>query len=89
MKTMCPKCFGKNSANCKLCVGAGEIEAGVPTGVMYTRQCPNALCGFQNGRYVVEPGKPAGKDGQPPIAAGTCPLCMHQTRWLKLGTVRA
>lgn len=87
MKTICPKCYGKNAANCKVCKGAGEIEAGVPPGIMFTRQCPNPLCKFQNGRFIVEPGSPTGPNGEPPQPAGTCPLCMHKTAWLRLGEV--
>ncbi len=87
MKTMCPKCYGRNAANCKVCKGAGEIEAGVPLGILFTRQCRNPLCKFRNGRFIIEPGNPVGPDGNPPVPPGICPLCMKETVWLRLGEV--
>ena len=74
MDALCPHCFGKG---CEKCVD-GKIAVSFAKGNVFTRQCTNLNCGFENGGRIV--------DGEiPEEPSGDCVMCNSPTRWKIMG----
>ncbi len=61
-------------AKCPHCSGTGEIEVTIATGNMFTRECLNEECGFENGSRITDLPVPSG-------LSGPCAMCGGETRW--------
>ncbi len=59
---------------CPHCHDTGEIEVMIATGNMFTRECINEECGFENSGFVIDLAEPS----EP---SGPCAQCGGETRW--------
>ena len=75
MKALCPYCLGEG---CEACQHSKAVNAEFATDSLFTEECTNAECGFQNGGRIF--------DGEsPPEKPEPCIFCKSPTRWLKIG----
>jgi hypothetical protein len=84
MQAKCPHCFAQR--DCDKCTN-GYIEVEFAQGYLYTRKCQSVECGYENGGYIVEQGRPTGPDGEPPSPPGICVLCKEPCLWKFLGAI--
>ncbi len=87
MDALCPKCkkTGVNKETgetCEQCNGSGYMTVGFAQGRLFTRQCLNRECEFENGGYILEDAALP----EPPESPRTCIVCDHECRWKELGT---
>lgn len=75
MKALCPECLGDG---CELCQFSKAVEVGFAKGALFTEECTNADCGFQNGGRIFD-------GDSPPEKSEPCPFCRSPSRWLKIG----
>ena len=98
MKAMCPQCGGEGVVDsggqnqdgswvnmpCPECNGAGFLKAEFAKGVLYTDECTNPECGFQNGGFIVgqtSAYKTLEDRGDP----RPCVRCGSEVKYKKLG----
>lgn len=76
MKAKCPYCHD----GCEKC-SAGFLSVSFATGDLYTRECTNPNCEFQNGGRIVEKGT-VPKDHLDP-----CIYCGSRCEWFHVCTL--
>lgn len=75
MKALCPDCLGEG---CETCQHSKAVSVEFAKGSLFTMECTNSACGFQNGGRIFDGAKP-------PEEPERCIFCKSPSRWLKIG----